>query len=355
VLGLGHRAPWEAKFTTRTAGRYVGTMQLRWGVLGTGNIARQFATGVRQSRTGVLAAVGSRTVASATAFARQFGIVTAHATYDGLLADAAVDAVYVSLPNTLHHAWTIKALRAGKHVLCEKPLAVSAAEGEEMFDVARQAGRVLVEAFMYRSHPQTLAVIEAVRRGDIGTPRLVRTSFCYRTSKISGNIRFDAGLAGGALMDVGCYCLDFSRLIAGEEPVAAHAVGVKAHGVDVSVAGSLRFANDLTADFVCAMNTQSDNASLVCGDEGWIRIPVPWKPTAAGSGYTLERQTPPKQDQTAAGKPPLEHVKIAAEGDVYGIEADAFAAVVDGGPPFVSPADSLGNLRLIGTLQAALF
>ncbi|MGN6628206.1 MAG: Gfo/Idh/MocA family protein, partial [Tepidisphaeraceae bacterium] len=258
-------------------------MTLRWGILGTGNIARQFANGVRQSESGVLAAVGSRSIDSARAFAGQFQVPIAHGDYDALLADRDCDALYVSLPNTMHHAWAIKALRAGKHVLCEKPISVTAAEAEEMFDVAHTQGRVLVEAFMYRAHPQTLAVVEAVRSGAIGRIKLIRTSFCYRTKKIDGNIRFDRTLAGGAMMDIGCYCLSFARLIAGGEPVEAKIVGAElVNGVDVLVSGSLKFPGGVLSSFTCGMNTQADNSADICGEEGWITIPVPWKPPAGG-------------------------------------------------------------------------
>ena len=331
-------------------------MQIRWGILSTGNIARQFANGVRASRTGTLAAVASRSAETAGAFASQFGVAKAHAGYESLLADADVDAVYNALPNSMHHEWTIKALRAGKHVLCEKPLAVTAAEAEEMFVVAKQTGRVLIEAFMYRCHPQTLAVVDAIKNNAIGNLRSIRTSFCFRTTKIDGNIRFDAALAGGALMDVGCYCLSFSRLIAGGEPTNAFAFKELGFGgVDVAISGGLRFANSVTASFNCAMHTQSDNAALICGDEGWIRIPVPWKPLAATSGYIIERQIPPKQDNTSATKAPIERITVPVDGDVYGIEADAFSDVVAGRVgPFVTETDSIGNLRLIERLQASL-
>lgn len=328
-------------------------MQIRWGILGTGNIARQFANGVRSSKTGRVVAVASRHAATAEAFGAQYGVARAYNDYALMLADDTVDAVYVSLPNTMHHAWTIAALRAGKHVLCEKPLAVSTAEAKEMFFVAEQAGRVLVEAFMYRCHPQTLAAVDAVKRGVIGTPRLIRTSFCFRTTKVQNNIRFDKSLGGGAMMDVGCYCLNFSRLIAGGEPIEAGAMfDYGPGGVDVFAAGALQFKGGLTASFVCAMNTQADNAAFICGEEGYLRIPVPWKPTNATSGYTIERQTPPRQDDAKTGPLPLEKIAVPVEGDVYGIEADAFAGVVGGAPSFVTPADSLGNMRLIERLRA---
>jgi len=330
-------------------------MKLRFGILGTGNIAKQFATGVTKSTLTTLTAVGSRTTASADAFAKQFGIANAHGSYDALLTDPAVDAIYLSLPNNMHHEWTIKALRAGKHVLCEKPLATSLAEAEEMFGAAERSGRVLVEAFMYRAHPQTIAAVKAIREGAIGKVRVIRTSFCYRTRKIEGNIRFDPTLAGGALMDIGCYCLDFSRLVAGAEPtgVSAEAI-VGPQGVDTLVSGSLKFGDDCVANFVCGMTAQADNAALVCGEEGWIRIPVPWKPLGH-CGFTIERQTPPKQDGGAATRPPLEKIDLMEERDVYGIEADAFASVVlNSAAPFMSKQDSLGTIQLLDKVRTAM-
>ena len=165
--------------------------QLRWGILGTGNIARQFADGVlRTARRSRIVAVGSRTSEAAEIFARAREITASHASYDALMADPNVDAIYNSLPNSLHHEWTIKALRAGKHVLCEKPFALTRSQSVEMFDAARKANKVLVEAFMYRSHPLTHAVIDAVRAGEIGDVRMIRTSFCYKTSRVDGNVRF---------------------------------------------------------------------------------------------------------------------------------------------------------------------
>lgn len=330
--------------------------KLRWGILGTGNIARQFATGVRASRTGVLAAVGSRSPATAEAFARQFEVPVALGSYDALIQDRSYDALYVSLPNSMHYEWTIKALRAGKHVLCEKPISVTAAEAQEMFAVAQQTGRVLVEAFMYRAHPQTIAAVEAIRSGAIGTPRLVRTSFCYRTRKIEGNIRFDPTLAGGALMDIGCYCISFARLIAGAEPTQIEAIGLKCEqGVDISVMGQMRFPGDLLATFTCSMNTQADNAAQVCGDEGYLTIPVPWKPPAGKGQVLIERQIPPKQDGGAAQRPASERIAIDDARDVYAVEADAFADVIaHKQPPFVLPAESVGNMLVIERVRSRI-
>jgi predicted dehydrogenase len=336
----------------------VMSAKLRWGILGTGNIARQFATGVKSSRRGSIAAVGSRNVETAQDFAGQRGIPNAHGSYDELLADRDVDAVYNSLPNSLHNEWTIKALRAGKHVLCEKPFAISLREAVEMFDVARQTKRVLVEAFMYRSHPLTHAVLETVRSGAIGELRLIRTSFCYRTTKIAGNVRFAPELAGGALMDVGCYCISFSRLIAGAEPTGMFASARKHEtGVDDVVAGILHFSGDVLATFAAGMSVQADNAAYVCGTEGYIEIPVPWKPPVNGAVYSICRGIPPKQDNPKAtpSAPPRETRTVDAHVDLYGLEADDFAAtVLDGKPPTVSESDTLGNMNVLDQVRRCI-
>ena len=330
---------------------------LRWGILGTGNIARQFAAGVRGSRRGMLAAVGSRSRESADAFAAAHGAARVAGDYADLINARDVDAVYVSLPNHLHHEWTIRALKAGKHVLCEKPFAVNAAESEEMFDAAVRAGRVLVEAFMYRSHPQTLAVLDAVRGGAIGELKLIRTSFCYRTTRVAENIRFKPEMAGGGLMDVGCYCVNFSRLFAGAEPTQIEIVGhVHETGVDDLAAGSMRFPNGVTASFTCGMTVQADNTAYLCGTEGYIEMPVPWKPPKDNASFTIARATPPRMDgPVKPGPPPRETRRVDAGMDLYAFEADDFAeTVLDGQPPRVSREDTIGNMRVLDEMRQRL-
>jgi xylose dehydrogenase (NAD/NADP) len=330
--------------------------RLRWGILGTGNIARQFCTGTLSASRSVLKAVGSRSMESATSFARTNHITAAYDSYEKLLADRQVDAVYNSLPNSLHHRWTIAALEAGKHVLCEKPFAVNTAEAQEMFDVARRCGRLVVEAFMYRSHPLIHAVKKAVNDGAIGELRMIRSSFCYRTTRITGNVRFDAGLAGGCLMDVGCYCINFSRWFAGAEPTRVQACGhFHESGVDDRVVGSMEFPNGILASFASGMSAQADNTATLNGTEGYIEIPVPWKPPAPESVFVIARGTPPKMDGPvkAPSHPPRETVRVPVQGELYGIEADAFAScVLDGTAPWITPADTLGNMRVLDQIQA---
>ena len=331
------------------------TDTLRWGILGTGNIARQFATGLNTSRRSRPCAVGSRTQAAADVFAQTYRVPAACPSYDQVLADRNVDAVYVSLPNSMHHEWAIKSLHAGKHVLCEKPFAGNAAQSQEMFDVAQRAGLVLIEAFMYRTHPLTLAVIQAVRDGAVGQVKLIRTSFCYRTTRVAGNIRFSAELAGGALMDIGCYCVNFSRLFAGEEPSAVQAVGHFHGGIDDLAAATLLFPGGIVATMSCGMTVQADNTAYVCGSEGYIEIPVPWKPPQARAVFTIARGRAPRIDSAAsqAGAPPPRETRhVDAGADLYALEADAFAAVVlDGQRPFVTPEDTLGNMRVLDEMR----
>jgi predicted dehydrogenase len=340
------------------------TDRLRWGILGTGNIARQFATGVNASARGTLAAAGSRSPDKAKAFAQAYHVPDAYDDYDAVLRHGGVDAVYVSLPNSMHHEWTMKALRAGKHVLCEKPFSVTTAEAEEMFDESRRAGRAVMEAFMYRCHPQTLAVQDAVRGGAIGQLKLIRTNFCYRTTRVADNVRFRPDLAGGVLMDVGCYCLSFSRLFAGGEPAEAHVTGhLHESGVDDLVTGSLRFeppGGDVFATFACGMGVQADNAAYLCGSEGYIEVPVPWKPPVTGATYTVAHSTPPRMDVkevkgAAPPPPPRQTFTVDAGMDLYGMEADDFAAaVLEGRPVRVSREETLGNVRLLERLRKQL-
>jgi xylose dehydrogenase (NAD/NADP) len=337
-------------------------MKLRYGLLGTGNIANQFAAGVLQSSRSTLTAVGSRSADTARAFAGKYNIPVAHGSYDALLADPTVDAIYLSLPNTMHHEWTIKSLKAGKHVLCEKPFATNAAQSEEMFDVARKQGRLLMEAFMYRTHPLTKAVVAAVDSGAIGPVRHIRTSFCYRTTRIVNNIRFDPALAGGALMDVGCYCLSFTRLFAKAEPTTVHAVAnIHETGVDDLTTCTMQFPGGLTATFTCAMTVQADNTATLCGQEAFLEVPIPWKPPTERAVYTIARSIPPRQDlppnaprppSMTGAAPPRETFTVDTHGALYGIEADDFATSVLGSvPTTIPPAETLGIMKLLDTIR----
>ncbi|MEM9417858.1 MAG: Gfo/Idh/MocA family oxidoreductase [Planctomycetota bacterium] len=339
---------------------------LKFGILGTGNIAHQFADGVEHALRSEITAVGSRSEESAQAFGEQYQLDPSRCfgSYDQLVACDAIDAVYVSLPNHLHAEWTIKALEAGKHVLCEKPFAMDATESQAMFEAAKRTGNRLMEAFMYRCHPLMDAVRDEVTFGTIGELRMIRASFCYYTSNVDQNVRFKPDIGGGALMDIGSYCLSFARFIAGREPSAAHIVGNQHEtGVDDYSTVILRFDEDasqpeplrgvITAALTFGMTVQLDNTAHLGGTDGHLQIPIPWKPPADGGTYTLGGQTPPRQDLADGkpGPPEPKAVTVTAPAPLYGQQADAFADAVRLGTPMpVTPDDTLGNMRLIDEL-----
>ena len=210
-----------------------------------------------------------------------------------------------------------------------------------MFAAARAAHRVVAEAFMYRSHPLTWAVQEAVAGGAIGTLKLIRTSFVFAASKVEGNIRFDPALHGGSLMDVGCYCLSFSRLMAGGEPTDMRIFGhLYERGVDDYAAGALAFPGGVVANFACGITAQADNTAYLHGSAGHLEIPIPWKPPVTDAAYTVVTPAGRQTTTVNAGQP------------LYALEADEFAAsVLDGVPPRVSEAETLGNQQCLDELR----
>ncbi len=328
----------------------------RWGVLGTGNIAGQFCWDLKALPTHRLVAVASRSGERATEFCHKHG-GSPVARYETLFDRADIDGIYLSLPNSMHAQWTIAALRAGYPVLCEKPLATSLAEAEEMFFEAEQAKKPLVEAFMYRCHPQTSAILKTIRDGVIGTLTHIRTAFSYRTTTIAGNVRFDRHMAGGALMDVGCYCLDFACLLA-DAPIGKVAAASRRHasGVDVMTTGLIEFTNGVAAEFVCGMDTPTDNTAIISGTDGYLTITWPWKPRDK-AGFTIHRGIPPKQDLKSgepAVAPPPQFVATSGILPLYALEAKAFADHVTGRAASFMPKDhSLRLATLMEQVQAA--
>jgi predicted dehydrogenase len=243
---------------------------LRIGILGAARIARLFVDGVRPSRKVAIVAVASRDLDRAASFARETGIAQVHSSYEALLADPAIDAIYNPLPNSLHAEWSIRAAEAGKHVLCEKPLAISAADARAMFDAARRNGVYLVEAYPYRAQPQTLKLRELLETTAIGRLQIVQASFGFPLGDAS-NIRFDPALAGGALMDAGCYPVSLVRTVAGERPCRVHAMARWAgSGVDLTLVASLEFASGLLAQVSCSFATARHRHAYIAGDAGSI-------------------------------------------------------------------------------------
>jgi D-xylose 1-dehydrogenase (NADP+, D-xylono-1,5-lactone-forming) len=248
---------------------------VKWGIVSTADINRKVIPGAHASEKVELLAVASRDQARADAYAREWEIPRAYGSYEAILADPDVEAVYISLPNTLHVEWSLKALEAGKHVLCEKPFTRHPEEVDATFDVAESAGRLLSEAFMYRHNPQTKKLVELVSEGAIGELRLVRAAFSYSLYD-TDNIRLRTDVDGGALMDVGCYCVSGSRLLAGE-PLAAHGEAwFGPSGTDWVFGGLMRFENDVLATFDCGTALPNRDELEAIGSEGSLFLNDPW-------------------------------------------------------------------------------
>ena len=247
--------------------------RVRWGVLSTASIGRRAVNpAIQASCNGTLDAVASRDAGRARAFAAEYGIARHLGSYEALLADRAIDAVFIPLPNSLHKEWSIKAAEAGKHVLCEKPLALSAAECREMQAAATANGTLLMEAFMYRFHPRTERVVALARNGSLGALRSVRSAFTFRLLS-DENIRMQPELGGGALMDVGCYCVNASRTMVGAEPVEVQAWANWARsGVDAELTGTLRFASGVLAHFDCALSMDRRELVEVAGTDASVTL-----------------------------------------------------------------------------------
>jgi predicted dehydrogenase len=322
---------------------------LRWGVLSTADIAeKKVIPGIRTASRCEVHAIASRDLARAQATARQLGIPRAYGSYAELLADPAIDAVYVPLPNHLHAAWTIAAARAGKHVLCEKPLAITAAEAQEIVDACRTAGVLLMEAFMYRHHPSWVAARDLVAAGRIGQVRAVDSWFSYFNDD-PANIRNIREAGGGALYDIGCYSVNLSRMLFAAEPtrVAAGIVRDHALGVDVLTSGILEFPQGV-ATFTCATRVEPDQRVHIYGTEGRISIEIP---------FNIPPDRPTHLVVVAGGDPPTDPATerlTFAEADPYTVEVDAFArSILEGRSVPVPPEDAVANLRVIERLFAA--
>ena len=248
---------------------------MKWGIVSTADINRKVIPGAHASEKVELLAVASRDQMRADAYAREWEIPRSYGSYEALLADPDVEAVYISLPNTMHVEWSIKALEAGKHVLCEKPFTRHPEEVDTAFDAAERTGRLLSEAFMYRHNPQTKKLAELVQGGAIGELRLVRSAFSYSLYDPE-NIRLRTDVEGGALMDVGCYCVSGSRLLGGE-PVAVHGEAwYGPSGTDWVFGGLMRFPDDVSATFDCGTALPNRDELEAIGSEGSLFLDDPW-------------------------------------------------------------------------------
>jgi D-xylose 1-dehydrogenase (NADP+, D-xylono-1,5-lactone-forming) len=310
-------------------------MTLRLGLLSTANINRKLLGGLHAAEGVEAVAVASRDGARAQAFAAEHALGRAHGSYEALLADPDVDAVYIPLPNSLHVPWSIRALQAGKHVLCEKPLTRRPEEAQAAFDAAERAGRVLAEGFMWRHHEQARRLRELVRDRVVGNVRLIRAAFSFDLNR-SGDVRLQGSLDGGGLMDVGCYCVSAIRLLAGEPERVSGRQVIGGEDVDVRFAGTLTLPGGVLGSFDCGLDVV-DRAELeVIGDAGSLFLGDPWHSRET----VIEVRRP---DGT-------ERIEIARR-DPYACELEDFAAAVRGERPHpFGRDDAVGQARTIAAL-----
>jgi predicted dehydrogenase len=313
-------------------------MAVKWGIMSTARINVLFLAGARQAEHVEIAAVGSRDRARGERFAQEHGIARVHDSYAALLADPDIDVVYIPLPNSLHVEWTVNALRAGKHVLCEKPLSRHPHEVERAFDVAEREGRLLMEAFMYRHNPQTRRLTELVASGAIGRLRLIRAAFSFAATD-PADVRLLSKLDGGALMDVGCYCVSGARLLAGEPERVSAEQALGGDGVDVVFTGVMRFADDVVAHFDAGIALDARDELEVVGEDGSLFLDDPWHCRQP----VIERRSDGETERIE-----LEPV------DSYGLEAENLSlAILGESEPLLGRQDALGQARAIEALYQA--
>jgi len=330
---------------------------LGWGIISTGRIAGSFARGLAVSETGKLVAVASRSAEKAEKFAAEFGASRSYGSYETLLADPEVEAVYIATPHPQHVEWVIRAAEAGKHILCEKPIGVNHAEAMVMVEAAREHGVMLMEAFMYRCHPQLEKVLEIVSSGVFGDIKLIQAEFGFQAGFDPESRLWSNDAAGGGIMDVGCYPISFTRRVAGLlvgepflNPTKVNATG-KLHsetGVDEVATASLKFSSGLIAQITTSVSLSIESGARLYGTEGMLHIPDPWNPPASKLELLIYRYQ---------GGKVVETYTVPAPKNQYGREADKFAAALAAGQREVSAmpmADTLGNMQTLDAWRAAI-
>ncbi|MCW8130112.1 MAG: aldo/keto reductase [Planctomycetota bacterium] len=322
--------------------------KLAWGLLATGNIAKAFAKGLAHSKTGKLVACASRDKAKSEKFGAEFGCPKCYGSYEELLADKEVQAVYISTPHPMHAEWAIKTAEAGKHILCEKPIGMNHPEAMAIVEAARRNNVFVMEAFMYRCHPQTAKLVELLKEKVIGEVKFIHATFSFQSGFNPEGRLWKNELGGGGILDVGCYPVSMARLIAGvakgkpfAEPIDVKGVGVlhPETKIDAYAAAVLKFPGDILATVATGVGANHENGVRVFGHDGWIFIPSPWIPAREGGKVTI----------TVKGKNDKEPREIAVEtGDyLYGLEADTVAQYLEArgaASPAMSPEDTLGNM-----------
>lgn len=320
----------------------MSTRILRWGLLSTANINRSVIPPLRMSPRNELVAVASRDRTKAEAYAAKWDIPVVHGSYEALLADPNIDVIYNPLPNSMHAEWTIKAVRAGKHVLCEKPLAITTDEVDAMMSAEQETGMVITEAFMYRHHPQTLKVKELVDSGAIGQLRLVKGSFTFNIAS-EDDIRLNRELVGGSIWDVGCYPISYARYIVGSEPLEVFGWQVTSQtGVDETFTGQMRFADNVVAQFDSGFRAPFRTHMEIVGSSATITVPRPFKPDARGQFLITRGDV-------------VEEVFSNTEELYLGEVEDIADAILTGKAPRISLSHSRANVATIrGLLQSSL-
>ncbi len=329
------------------------TGKIRWGLVGAGGIARDFAAALATAHFSTLAAVGSRSRESAEKFARDFPGCRAHASIEEMLADPEVGAVYIATPHPSHAEWTVRAARAGKHVLCEKPFAMNVAEAERVFAAVEGTGVTVVEAFKDRFHPLTERVVAALPQ--LGEIRIIEAAFSYRTDFDSAKRHFALELGGGGILDVGCYPMNFARRIAGAalgrtfaDPLGVTGLAEFADtGADIYAIGLLRFANGILAKASCGITVAQEICARIYGTEGWIYVPHPWTRFPAGTATATLRRAGGREEALA----------VTTDRHVFALEADALAQTAAAGLAECAAmtwADTISNLRALDQWRAAI-
>jgi predicted dehydrogenase/aryl-alcohol dehydrogenase-like predicted oxidoreductase len=330
-------------------------IHLNWGVIATGSIAKKFAQGVAHSKTGKIIAVGSRSQEKADAFAKEFGIHRAYSSYDQVFADPEVEAVYIATPHPQHAHWAIRAAQAGKHILCEKPVGLNAAEAMAIIEAAEVHDVFLMEAYMYRCHPQTAKLVELIRQKAIGELKMIQAAFGFRAGPDEDSRIMNNAMGGGGILDVGGYPVSMARLLAGAaegkpfaDPTEVKGVGhLESTGVDGYAAAVLKFAGGIIAEVSTGVRLTQENVVRIYGTDGWILVPSPWVVAREGgkSEIILHR----------AGRDKPETITIETDQWLYGIEADTVAAhIEDRQAPQMSWADTMGNNKTQDAWRASL-
>jgi predicted dehydrogenase len=335
-------------------------MPLSWGILSTGAIARTFAQGLTQSRTGGrLVAVGSRSREAAAAFGQQFGVPPdgCHGDYDALLGDPHVEAVYIAPPHPFHAQWAIKAAQAGKHVLCEKPFAMNQRQAHAMFEAARQHNVFMMEAFMYRCHPQIPLLINLIREGAIGEVKAIHAAFAFRGTGSPDSRTLNRHLGGGGILDVGCYPVSLVRLIAGaatgapfQNPTTVQGVAhIGDTGVDEYAAAMFEFPGDIIAQVATGVRLAMENTARIYGTSGRIIVESPW---------AASREKPAVTQITVHARDTQTH-RIEPDCTCFTAEADIVATAIAAGQteapsPAMTWADTLGNMQTLDAWRTAI-